>query len=139
MTTITQRATAFTDVRQHAITRGLLMFLFWIAAAVLVATFHIELESRSEAGSTIAGMASVAVVAYAYTRMCAPCAGTDHALSVGITWLLLAIIVEVTMTSRTGHGWYALIGTPAHPLLRNIFLFVWVFAPVALSRRNVEE
>ena len=139
MTTMAQRATGFADVRHHPVMTAVLVFLFWIAAAVLVATCHIELDARSESGSAVATIASIVLVAYAYTRLCARCAGIEHALAVGIAWLVLAIVTEIIATSRIGHGWYALIGTPEHPLLRNIFLFVWVFAPSLFARRQVEE
>ena len=60
-------------------------------------------------------------------------------MGVGIAWLILAIVAEIAISSRLGHGWYALIGTPDHPLLRNLFLFVWVFAPALFARREAEE
>ena len=139
MTTMAQRATGWGDVRHHPVRSALLVFLLWIAAAVLVATCHIELDARSGSAGAAAAIASIVVVAYAYTRLCARGAGIDHALGVGIAWLLLAIVVEITITSRIGHGRYSLIGTPDHPLLRNIFLFVWVFAPAAFAQRQAEE
>ena len=139
MTTMAQRATGFADVRHHPVTTALLVVLFWIAAAVLVATCHIELDALSESGSAVATIASIVIVAYAYTHFCARCAGIDHALGVGIAWLVLAIVVEITVTSRTGHGWYALIGSPDRPLMRNVFMFVWIFAPAFFARRKVVD
>jgi hypothetical protein len=114
--------------------RPLLIFLFWIAAALLAAACHLELDGRSRAGSAVTTMAAITGVAFAYTRLCARNAGISHALAVGIAWLVLAIVAEIAIGSGIGHGWYALIGTPDRPLLRNIILFVWIFAPALFAR-----
>jgi hypothetical protein len=139
MTTMVDRITTFADVRHHPLTTGALVFVFWIAAAVLVATCHVELDALSASGSAVATVASLVLVSYAYTRLCARCMGIDHALGVGIAWFMLAIVVEITVTSRTGHGWYALIGSPERPLLRNVFMFVWIFAPALFARARIED
>jgi hypothetical protein len=117
------------------IQRALLAFLFWIAAAVLVAACHLELDAQSAATCAVATIAAIVLVAFAYMHFCARCAGVDHALGVGIAWLVLAIVAEIAIGGRLGHGWYELLGTPAHPLLRNVSLFVWVFAPALAARR----
>jgi len=139
MTTMAQRAAGRADVRHHPVTTATLVVLFWIAAAVLVARCRIELDARSAWGSAVASIASIVLVAFAYTQLCARCAGIDHALAVGIAWLVFAIVAEMTITRRMGHGWYALLGTPDRPLMRNIFLFVWIFAPALFARHEVEE
>ena len=138
MTTMAQPATKFADVRHHPVMSAVLIVLFWIAAAVLVATCHAELDALSSSGAAVATIGVITVAAYAYTRLCAHQAGTSHALGVGIVWLVLAIVTEITISSRLGRGWYSLIGTPAHPLLRNLILFVWVFAPALFARREPE-
>jgi len=137
MTTRAQPAAPFAEVRHHPIVTWGLVLLFWIAAAVLAATCHTRLDGLSPSGGAVAAIASIAGVAYAYTRLCARCAGTAHALSAGIVWLLLAIVTEIAITSRTGHGWYSLIGTPDRPLLRNVVLFVWIFAPSVFTHREI--
>jgi len=139
MTTMAHPATTFADVRHHPLTTAILVSLFWVAAAVLVATCHTELDALSPSGGAVATIAAVIGVAYAYTRLCARQAGTSHALGVGIAWLVLAIITEITISSRTGQGWYALTGTPDRPLLRNAFLFVWIFSPALFAHRETEE
>ena len=53
--------------------------------------------------------------------------------------LILTVMTEIVVTTRIGHGWYALLGTPQWPLLRNIFLFVWIFAPALFARGEREE
>ena len=117
---------------------AVLVFLFWIAAAALVATSHGKVDARSAAGGAVAAIGSVVAVAWLYTRMCARTAGVSHALGVGVAWLMLAIVTEIAVTNRIGRGWYLLIGAPDHPLLRNVQLFVWIFAPVLFAQREIE-
>ena len=82
---------------------------------------------------------AVFAVAYCYTRFCARNAGISHALGVGTAWLVMAIVAEMTMSAWLGHGWYALLGSPDRPLLRNVSLFVWIFAPALFAHGEVEE
>jgi hypothetical protein len=138
MTVMTQAA-PFADSRHHPCTTAALVALFWLAAAALAGMAHVAVEPRSVLAGSAASIAAVFVCAYAYTRLAARQAGVSHALSVGIAWLVLAIATEMAMTAHFRHGWYALIGTPAHPLLRNLFLFVWVFAPSFFAHREVAE
>jgi len=138
MTTMAHPATTFADGRHHPLTTAVLVSLFWVAAAVLVATCHTKLDALSPSGGAVATIASIVGVAYAYTRLCARRAGIAHALGVGLTWLVLAILAEIVISSRIGHGWYALIGTPDRPLLRNVFLFVWIFSPALFAHPQTE-
>ena len=138
MTTMAHPAATFADVRHHPVTTAALVSLFWIAAAVLVATCHTELDALSPSGGAVAAIAAIVGVAYGYTRLCARRAGVSHALGVGIAWLALAVITEIAISSRIGHGWYALIGTPDRPLLRNVLLFVWIFSPALFSHGAIE-
>lgn len=139
MTTMTQRTTTIPNLRHHPIGAAALVFLFWIAAAILVATSHIELDALSASGGAVAAIAAIVGAAYAYTHWCARECSVSHALGVGIAWLVLAIIAELSMTTWLGRGWYALIGTPDRPLLRNLFLFVWIFAPALFAQRKSTE
>ena len=120
------------------LTRCALVLLFWIAAAALVATSHRVLDRRSPIAGATAAIASIVTVAYAYTRLCARDTGLEHAMAVGIAWLALAIVTEIAISGRSGHGWHSLIGTPDHPLFRHLILFVWIFAPALFERRRVE-
>lgn len=113
-------------------------FLFWIAAAALVATSHGKVDALSTAGGGVVAIVSIVAVACLYTRTCARSAGVSHALGVGVAWLVLAIVTELAVTNGIGRGWYLLIGAPDHPLLRNVHLFVWIFAPVLFARRETE-
>jgi hypothetical protein len=99
---------------------------FWLAAAVIVAAMNL-----ASATGVVAAVAAIIAAAYGYTRFCARNGGIDRALGVGIAWLVMAIAVELSI----GRGWYGLLGSPARPLLRNVFLFVWIFAPACFARR----
>src|SRR4051812_30416929 len=98
MTTMTQPFARFADTRHHPATTCILVALFWLAAAVLVATAHIDLDSRSAAGGAVLTIAAIVGSAYGYTRFCARTAGIAHALAVGIAWLAMAIVIEVAVS-----------------------------------------
>lgn len=136
MTTMIQPAASSVETRHHPIATALLVVLSWAASAIVVASAHIELDPVSPWGGAVATIAAIVIGAYGYTRFCARQADITYALGVGIAWLVLSIVTEITVTTRLGHGWYALIGTPDRPLLRNVFLFVWIFAPVLFARRE---
>lgn len=116
--------------------RSLTVVLAWLAAALLVAVAHARLDRLSPYGGAAAVIGAILVMAYVYMRLCTRRADMSHALAVGIAWLALAIAAEVVVTSRLGHGWFALLGSPAHPLLRSVFLFAWVFAPALFARES---
>jgi hypothetical protein len=84
----------------------------------------------------LASIGVIVLCAYGYMRFGARESGLSHALGVGVAWLVLGIVAEMLMTRRLGHGWYAILGSPDRPLLRNIFLFVWIFAPALFARRE---
>lgn len=135
MTAMTHAIERFADGAHHPTLTAVLVVGFWGVAAVLVATAHLELELfLPPAGSAMAATGAVFAAAYGYSHFAARQAGVSHALGVGAAWLLLSIITEMVVTSRLGHGWFALLGTPARPLLRNLSLFVWIFAPAFFAR-----
>ena len=104
--------------------RGAVVVLFWIAAALLV---------LSAAGVTLKIIAIVAV-AFAYVRLTARRATLEHALAVGVAWLVFDIVAEVVTASVVGHGWFELIGSPAKPALRDLMLVTWIVAPSIFAR-----
>lgn len=138
MTTTTHGPAQFEETRHHPIAVALLVLLFWIIAAVLVAAGHAVLDPLSPATSAVVTMATIAAAAWAYTRWCARYAGLPRALAVGVAWLALAVITEVFLSARLGHGWYGLLTSPNRPLLRNLDFFVWIFAPALFARREPE-
>lgn len=131
--------TTMTHQQPRFATKAALVTLFWLVAAIGVGAVHIAIDRASATGAAVASIAIVVVTAGCYTRLCARCAGITHALGVGIAWLLLGIVAEIVITTRLGHPWYAVLGTPDRPLIRNLFLFVWIFAPALFARREAEE
>ena len=136
MTTMTRSVEPIAANRRGAITTAAFVALFWAIAAVLVATAHLQLDRVSPLGSAAVEIAVLVGIAFVYMRLVARDATVDHALLVGIVWLLLTIVAELSIASRVHHGWFALLGSPARPVLRNVFLFVWIFAPAMFARRE---
>jgi len=136
MTAMTQPLTRFADRSHHPATTAALVVLFWMLASALVIATHLEIEPRSAKAGMVATIASLVVTAYAYSQFVARQAGVTHALGVGIAWLTLSIVTEIALATQTGHNWFTLLGSPDRPLLRNILLFVWVFAPALFARRE---
>lgn len=131
MTTMTQTIGRVAHTRHHSLITAALIALFWSVAAALVMLAHVKLAPLAGATATIA---AIVAAAYCYTRLAAPNAGVTHALSVGIAWLALSLVTEIAIAARLGHGWFTLIGSPDRPLLRNVYLFVWIFAPALFAR-----
>jgi CHASE2 domain-containing sensor protein len=134
-----QTTARFSETRHRLPTTAALVVLFWIAAAGVVGAAHTMLEPVSPAGGAVATIAAIVLGAYCYTRFCARAAGISHALAVGIAWLVLGITTELVMAMHLHHGWYAVLGSPDRPLLRNVFFFVWIFSPALFARRDDEE
>jgi hypothetical protein len=122
--------TRFAETRHHLATTAALVILFWIAAAGAVAA--------AQAGGAAVKIAAILLASYCYTRFCARYGGISHALGVGIAWLALGITTELVMAAHFGRAWYAVLGSPDRPLLRNVFFFVWIFAPALCARRDDE-
>lgn len=129
----------FAETRHHLVTTAALVILFWIAAAGAVAAAQTKLEPISPPGAAVATIAAILLAAYGYTRVCARYAGISHALGVGIAWLALGITSGLVMTARLGREWDGVLGSPDRPLLRNVFFFVWIFAPALFARREERE
>jgi len=110
----------------------------WVIAAALVLAANYWIEPLSP---TVDGVVKVAVlvgVGFGYMRVMRE-STLDHALLVGSAWLALAVAVEVFEASTTGRGWFDLIGSPAHPLIRTILLIAWVGAPALFARNQSWE
>ena len=103
--------------------------LSWVAAALLVALVPYA----------AAKIAIIVVVAGAYMIFGARHATIHHALAVGATWLVLAVIVEVAASTHIHHAWFALLGTPAHPAVRVVLLVTWVAAPALFARESAVD
>lgn len=139
-TTMTRAIERFPCRTHHPATTAALVLFFWMVAASLVAAAHVAVEPRSATAGAVATIAAVTVTAYAYSQFAARQAGVTHALGVGIAWLVLSIATEIALATYAGHGWFTLLGSPGRPLLRNVLLFVWIFAPSCFARRgDVDE
>ena len=134
MTTLPRTRTHPAASSPRTLTTAVLVAVTWIGGAVLVAAAHTWLDNLSVSGGAVATSASIAAIAFVYMRVCAPQATISHALGVGIAWLSLAIVTEMVVVTQTGAPWYGLLGSPERPLLRNCFLFVWIFAPAFFAR-----
>jgi len=134
MTTMTSPIESVGPARRNSLITAGFMTLFWGIAAVLVMLAHRNVDPLSPVAGAAATIAAILAAAYAYTRLTARSAGVTHALSVGITWLVLSILTELIIAARLRHGWFTLIGAPDNPLLRNVCLFVWIFAPALFAR-----
>ncbi|MEO8382682.1 MAG: hypothetical protein ABI779_23695 [Acidobacteriota bacterium] len=135
-TTLTHAAGSFAEARHHPLTMTFLVVLFWAAAGVLVVTARVELDSLSTTAGVVTAIVAIAVAASCYMRLCARNCGSSHALGVGIVWLGLALVTEITLTTRLGHGWFALLGSPERPVIRDVLLLTWVFAPAMFAHRE---
>lgn len=132
-------AARFAETRHHFVTTAALVVVFWMTAAGAVVAAQKTMEPRHSATATLTSIAAIVVAAYGYTRFCAREAGVSHALGVGAIWLILGIVAEMVMVTHVGHGWYAVLGSPERPLLRNLFFFVWIFSPALFARRDGQE
>ena len=108
------------------------VLLYWAAAALLVRWID-RVVSLPVAG--VGAKTSVIIaIAFAYMRLTARRASLDHALFVGVTWLVLSIATELLLTRHFGRSWFELLGSP-DSALRNILMFAWIGAPALFARQ----
>lgn len=134
MTATTPSLARFSRPRHSFLFRGGLIILFWALAAAAVVASHDALEPISVAGAAAVKILTIVVASWLYIRLTAPDCTVDHALFVGIVWLLLDIAAEVATTSHLGRGWFDLIGSPRRPALRDLLLVTWIGAPALFAR-----
>lgn len=108
--------------------------LFWVALAILV----IAVDRNVSPGAPVTGATVkvfvIAAIAFIYMRGVGRRATLDHALVVGVAWLLLAIVAEMTMTASRPRGWFELLGSP-DSALRNVVMIAWIAVPALFARR----
>lgn len=104
-----------------------LTLLFWVIGALLVAAVPIAFMK----------IAAIVAVAFGYVKISRHLGSLDQALIVGALWLLLDICTEIAVTSRAGHAWFGLIGSPDAPVLRTFLLAAWITAPAIFVRRSL--
>jgi hypothetical protein len=122
--------------RHHAASTAAALVLFWLIAAALVLVSQ-RAVGPQPAAQCIAAVVALLLTAAVYMRLIARDGGVTHALGAGITWFVFSMAAEIVMSSRAGHGWFSLLGAPAHPLARNVLMFVWIFAPALFAHREV--
>lgn len=101
--------------------------LFWIAAALLVLATHGFVDPYSLAAGAVLKLGAIVVAAFLYIRFTARNATVDHAVFVGVAWLMLDIISELTLRVD-------LLGSTAAPAMRNLMLVTWIAAPALFAR-----
>ncbi|HKS24776.1 MAG TPA: hypothetical protein VJZ76_18415 [Thermoanaerobaculia bacterium] len=114
------------------------IFLFWAIAAALLLAANYGIEPRSPSLDGVVKVGVLVLVGFGYMRIMRE-STLDHALLVGSAWLALAVVVEVFEASTTGRGWFDLIGSPSHPVIRTVMLIAWVGAPALFARSRSWE
>lgn len=120
------------DTRRAGVTTIALAAAGWMVAAALVLLIHREHLGVIATGT--AALAAILIASGIYTKATARAGGVPHALGVGVLWLLLTIVAEITVTAITGRQWFLLCGDPAHALFRTVLMFAWVFGPSLFAR-----
>ena len=119
-------------LRSHAPTAIPLVFLFWAIAAIGVTVAHQILDPISAGAAAVVEILIILGAASVTARH----ATIEFALFAGVGWGMLSIIAEIVATSNLSHPCYWLIGSPARPLLRDLLLVTWIFAPALFARRR---
>jgi hypothetical protein len=107
----------------------------WLVAAFLVITAQ-HAFGNDFVLCAAAKLAIIVLAAFAYMNLAARRATLDRALLVGAAWLLLCVVVEVTMSTHVHHAWTDLLGSPDHPVVRDVLLIAWVATPMLFARRR---
>lgn len=126
----------FAQGKRHTAMKAATIVVFWIVAALLAAIVQRRVDAGSPVESVVMKVAVIVGIAAAYSRLAAPRATLDHALLTGTTWVLLCIAAEIVITTRSGHPWFALLGSPANGGLRCVLLIAWLIAPVLFIRNH---
>lgn len=98
----------------------------WLVVALLVALTPFA----------FAKVALVITASFAYMHRRAT---LNHALAIGATWLVLAVVTEMAMSAYLHHAWTELLGPPSRPALRMLLLIAWVAAPALFARESAVD
>ncbi|HVR39692.1 MAG TPA: hypothetical protein VMU84_11400 [Thermoanaerobaculia bacterium] len=118
----------FAASKHHVITTAALVLLFWLIAALLVMGVNSALVRVTPGAAAVVKIAAIVSAAFGYMRLTARNATVDHALLVGLVWLLLDVGAEIAVAR------FALLGTPARPAMRDVLLLAWIIAPALFAR-----
>lgn len=133
MSSMAYEAPRFWQRKHRLATTATLVILFWAVAALLVASVDRTIDPISPGGSAMAKIGILILIAFAYIKFTAREATIDHALFVGVAWVALTIVTEMTITAITGRGWFLLLGSSSNSALRYLMLFAWVSAPALFT------
>jgi len=133
MTTMTHAAAPFAETKHHPLSTVALVLLFWMIAALLIVGTHRIVDPISSNAGVVLKLGAIVASGFAYMRLTARKATVDHALFVGLAWLLLDIISEIVASQAVGSGWFVLIGAPTSHV-RDLMLFTWVVSPAIYAR-----
>lgn len=100
--------------------------VIWVLTAFVVGAVHVF----------AAKVAVIVAMAYAYMRFVVRDATMATAVIAGVAWATLSVIVEAAVGSHLHHGWYELLGSPDHALLRDVVLLAWIATPSLFARRG---
>jgi uncharacterized membrane protein YgdD (TMEM256/DUF423 family) len=133
MSTMTHSVLHFPESRHSYATTAATVVLFWAVAATAVVGVHLALDSVSQWAAVAVKAGTIVLGGWLYVRLTARRCTIDHALLVGLVWLLLDIGAEIVTSRHLGRGWFNLIGTPRQPALRDLLLLTWVVAPALFA------
>jgi hypothetical protein len=120
----------------RSLSQALLVTLCWGVAATFVAAVHRAMDSDAPRVASSAAIGGITLIAFCYIHFMSSDRSVTHALGVGIAWLVLSIVAELVAAATLHRRSYLVLGSPAHPLLRNLLLFVWVFSPALFARQS---
>ena len=129
MTTMTDSGPE-THASSFLVTAGMVV-LGWGVAALLVSLVPHGLPSV--AVRSLVQAVVILAAAFAFMRV-RPDTCLDHALLVGVSWLLLSIGAELVVAAQLHHGWYELLGSPVTPGLRGVQFVAWLVGPALFAR-----
>lgn len=133
MSTMTHSVLRFPESRHSYAVTAATVVLFWAVAATAVVAVHLTLDPVSQWAAVVVKAATIVIAGWLYVALTARRCTIDHALLVGIAWLLLDIGAEIVLSRHLGKGWFDLIGTPRQPALRDLLLLTWVVAPALFA------
>ncbi len=107
----------------------------WLVAAFIVAAMPAMVSFASPVAIVVVKVAAILAVAFVYVKMSNGLRSLNEALLVSAAWLLLDMAAEMVVTTRSGHAWFELLGSPASPVLRACILMAWISAPALFARR----
>jgi FtsH-binding integral membrane protein len=124
--------------KRSAIAAVPFVFVFWLAAALLVIVVHRRVEPHGAAAAAMVKTLVIVAMSGAYMKIAGNDTTLDHALSVGAIWLALAVTAEIGVSLHDHRGWFDLLGSPSSPW-RNVLMFAWVVAPALFARTRHGE